>query len=335
MKKPEKSVNTTEQGTFLAIGDTVIEPFIKLSMGHLEESAQGAELCLPYGAKVPYESATLVPGVGNSANASVTAARLGVHSSLLTWLGKDEHGTMCKESLVKNGVRDTFILQQPGKNTNYHYVLWYGDDRTILVKHEAFDYSLPDIGSPSWLYISSLGAHTEKFHDDLTLYIKNNPSIKVAFQPGTFQLKMGSEIELYKETDVLCVNKEEAQTLLESSEHEIKKLLDGLEALGPRTVIITDGHQGAYMKYENTYFNMPIYPDIAPPLERTGAGDAFFSTFIAYLVKGYDAAYAIKRAPINSMNVVQHIGAQEGLLSEEAIEELLQKAPETYTLIIL
>jgi sugar/nucleoside kinase (ribokinase family) len=80
---------------------------------------------------------------------------------------------------------------------------------------------------------------------------------------------------------------------------------------------------------------MPIYPDIAPPYERTGAGDAFFSTFIAYLAKGYDAVYAIKRAPINSMNVVQHIGAQEGLLSEAAIEELLKKAPKDYDIKIL
>lgn len=322
-------------GTFLAIGDTVIEPFIKLSIGHIEESANGPELCLPYGAKVPYESATLVPGVGNSANAAVAAARLGITSSLLTWLGEDEHGKMCLESLTKNGVQNTFIQTQSGKHTNYHYVLWYGEDRTILVKHEAFDYTLPDIGTPTWLYISSLGAHTEKFHDDLTTYTKNNPSIKVAFQPGTFQLKMGKDIGLYKETDILCVNKEEAQTLLETTEHEMKNLLDGLEALGPHTIIITDGHQGAYMKYDNTYFNMPIYPDIAPPLERTGAGDAFFSTFISYLVKGYDAPYAITRAPINSMNVVQHIAAQEGLLSEEAIEELLKKAPGSYKLTIL
>jgi sugar/nucleoside kinase (ribokinase family) len=80
---------------------------------------------------------------------------------------------------------------------------------------------------------------------------------------------------------------------------------------------------------------MPIFPDIAPPYERTGAGDAFFSTFVAYLCKGYDAAYAIARAPINSMNVVQHIGAQEGLLSEEKIEEYIKNAPRDYELKIL
>jgi sugar/nucleoside kinase (ribokinase family) len=141
--------------------------------------------------------------------------------------------------------------------------------------------------------------------------------------------------ELYKVVDVVCMNKEEAQELLDTDEYDVKKLLDGLERLGPHTVVITDGHAGAYMKHENTYFNMPIYPDSAPPLERTGAGDAFFSTFVSYLVKGYDAPYAIRRAPINSMSVVQHVGAQEGLLSEEQIEEYLKKAPAGYELKIV
>lgn len=31
---------------------------------------------------------------------------------------------------------------------------------------------------------------------------------------------------------------------------------------------------------------MPLYPDPAPPKERTGAGDAFASTFVAALAKG-------------------------------------------------
>jgi sugar/nucleoside kinase (ribokinase family) len=322
-------------GKFIAIGDTVIDAFIKLETGHILESAQGAELCIPYGTKVPFESVTIVPAVGNSANAAVSASRLGLTSALVSFLGDDQHGKECLQRLQKENVNTQFVVQEKDKATNYHYVLWYGDDRTILIKHTAFEVKLPDIGSPSWLYISSLASHTEKFHEELADYTKAHPEISVAFQPGTFQLGMGKELRLYKETDVLCLNKEEAQGLLETDEHDIKLLLDELEELGPKTIIITDGHAGAYMKYEKTYFNMPIYPDAVAPLDRTGAGDAFFSTFISYLAKGYDAAYAIKRAPINSMNVVQYIGAQEGLLSEEKIEELLKKAPTDYQLKIL
>lgn len=320
----------------IAIGDTVVDVFIKLSIGHVQETAKGAELCIPYGAKVPYDSATQVPAVGNSANAAVSAARLGLSSALISFLGKDEHGEECLARLQKEKVSTEFIVQEDGKPTNYHYVLWHGDDRTILIKHSDFFETLPvNMSAPKWVYLSSLGAHTEAFHAEIAQYIREHPEVSLAFQPGTFQLSMGKGLELYKEAAVVCLNKEEAQTLLETDEHDIKTLLDGIEALGVKTALITDGHQGAHMKYEHTYFNMPIYPDIAPPLERTGAGDAFFSTFIAYLAKGYDAPYAIKRAPINSMNVVQYVGAQEGLLSEEAIEAYLKKAPEDYKLTIL
>lgn len=329
-------MENTNKFDFVAIGDSVIEPFIKLTEGHIQETAKGSELCMPYGAKVPYESATLIAGVGNSANAAVSSARLGVKTALLTWLGNDVYGEACRQHFLDEKISPDFVQLQVGKNTNYHYVLWFGDDRTILIKHESFDYNLPDLGNPSWIYFSSLAAHTENFHKEIEEYARNHPDVKIAFQPGTFQLKLGKALDgLYKEVDVVCMNKEEAEGLLDVYTDDMKVLLDGLEKMGPLTVIVTDGHKGAFMKHDGAYYNMPIYPDIAPPLERTGAGDAFFSTFVAYMAKGYDALEAIKRAPINSMNVVQHVGAQEGLLTEEKIEELLKNAPEDYKLTTL
>lgn len=321
---------------FIAIGDTVIDAFIRISVGHIQETAHGRELCIPYGMKVPFDDVYILPAVGNSANASVSAARLGLKSALLTSLGKDAHGDECLTQLTKEGISIDYIRQEEGKKTNYHYVLWKDDDRTILIKHEQFTPVIPDIGSPKWLYLSSLGGHTLPFHNELIEYVKSHPDIKLAFQPGTFQLGFGGELaELYKITEVVCMNKEEAEQLLNLEGVSMQELMDGLGKMGPKIVIVTDGPHGAYMKYENTYFSMPLYPDIAPPLERTGAGDAFFSTFIAYLAKGYDAPYAMRRAPINSMNVVQHVGAQEGLLTEAQLEEYLKKAPESYVLSIM
>ena len=75
---------------------------------------------------------------------------------------------------------------------------------------------------------------------------------------------------------------------------------------------------------------MPLYPDPAPPVERTGAGDAFASTFVAALAKGNTLEGALQWAPINSMNVVQHVGAQNGLMEETKLDELLRQAPDWY-----
>ena len=75
---------------------------------------------------------------------------------------------------------------------------------------------------------------------------------------------------------------------------------------------------------------MPPYPDAAPPVERTGAGDAFAATLVAALVKGLSLEEALRWAPVNSMNVVQHVGAQAGLLGEKQLLQLLHHAPAGY-----
>ena len=73
-----------------------------------------------------------------------------------------------------------------------------------------------------------------------------------------------------------------------------------------------------------------MYPDPKPPVERTGAGDATASTTVAYLIKGLSLEEALLRGQINSMNVVQEIGAQKGLLTAEQIEEWYAKRPADY-----
>ncbi len=319
----------------VGIGDVVVDAFIKLEVGHTEETANGAEYCLPFGSKIPYESMTEVPAVGNSANAVVSASRLGLKTALVSCVGNDNDGKKCVEKLKKENVSTNFIKVEENKKTNYHYVLWFGDDRTILIKHENFHPELDD-AKTKWIYLSSIGENEKYLHDDVLKYLEKYPETKLAFQPGTYQLILGKELlPIYKKATVVCMNKEEAKELLETNSDDIKELLEGVASMGPQTVLITDGANGSYVKYDGTLLFMPTYPDIKTPYERTGAGDAFFSTFVSYMAKGFDEKHAIQRAPINAMNVVQCIGAQEGLLSEEKIEEYLKNAPEDYKLEIL
>ena len=100
--------------------------------------------------------------------------------------------------------------------------------------------------------------------------------------------------------------------------------------LGPKIVVITDGPKGAYAYDEESFYFMPPYPDPKPPLERTGAGDAFSSTFVVALALGLSVPDALRWAPINSMSVVQDVGARAGLLTREKLEEYLARAPEDY-----
>ena len=320
---------------FIAIGDITTDAFIRLKDANVtcDENKDHCSLCVRFGDKVPYESVTVVPSVGNSPNAAVSAARLGLRSALVTSLGDDLQGKECLSYLAGEKVGTEFINVNPGKHTNYHYVLWYESDRTILIKHEDFNYALPDIDDPAWLYLSSLGASGESFHDVIADYLDKHPNVNLAFQPGTFQMKLGTERlkRIYAHTKLFFCNKEEAERILKLPATDIKTLLKGIRALGPKIVVITNGPEGAYAYDENDQmWEMPIYPDPKPPLERTGAGDAFSSTFTAALALGLSVTDALRWGPVNSMSVVQEIGAQKGLLTRKQLEEYLANAPANY-----
>lgn len=319
---------------FLAVGDIVIDAFIRLKDAHVhcKIDTDACELCLRFGDKVPYESVTVVPAVGNSANAAVCASRLGLQVGFVTNVGDDRHGQECLESLRKDNVTTEYVTIEKDKKTNYHYVLWYDVDRTILVKHTEFTCKLPQLPEISWMYLSSLADHTLPYHLEIAEFLKNHPEIKLAFQPGTFQIKFGTEKlkDIYARTEIFFCNVEEAEIILGIQNKDILTLSKGLNALGPKIVSISDGPNGAYLYLNDELWHIPIYPDIAPPFERTGAGDAFSSTFTAALALGLSPIEAFAWGPINSMSVVQEIGAQKGLLPRLKLEEYLKNAPENY-----
>ncbi|HEV7423980.1 MAG TPA: carbohydrate kinase family protein [Candidatus Paceibacterota bacterium] len=319
----------------ISIGEIAIDAFIRLkdASTHCDINKENCQICMAFGTKIPYESVTEVPAVANAGNASVSAARIGLRSALVANMGADRNGNLCLESLKKDGVSTEFIRAHKDKDTNYHYVLWFEDDRTILQKHSDFDYKLPDLGNPKWIYLTSLGEKSLPYHEEILEYLEEHPDVKLAFQPGIFQIKMGSSKlkGIYEKTEVFFCNVEEAKTILNIEQHdEIKDLLKKMRELGPKTVVITDGPRGSY-SYDGTEFlSMIPYPDPKPPFERTGAGDAFSSTVIEALILGKTLAEALAWGGVNAMSVVQYIGAQKGLLSREKLEEYLKNAPEDY-----
>ena len=150
--------------------------------------------------------------------------------------------------------------------------------------------------------------------------------------------------KLYTRCELFFCNVEEAERILgvasqeagtQSERHAlVKKLLVSMHALGPKHVIITDGPAGSYAletglvpSQTKTYF-LEAYPDQKPAYERTGAGDAFASTTTVAMIRGKSLSEGMKWGSINSMSVVQEIGAQKGLLGADAIADFLTKAPQ-------
>ncbi len=320
---------------FIAIGDTTVDEFIRLEEARIncDSNNENCTISMKWGDKIPYEFSVLVPGVGNAANAAVAAARLGLSSGFISNVGKDRFGEQVLAAFAQEGVDASYVTVNEGIPTNHHYVLWYGPERTILIRHEAYPYVLPEgFAPPKWIYLSSAGERSEAFHGELAVWLRAHPETKLAFQPGTFQMSMGKEklASLYGATELVACNKEEAERILELGETDIKELLVGMRALGPKIALITDGPNGAYAYDGEAMLKVPMYPDPKPPLDRTGAGDASTSTVVVALALGKPLSEALRWGPVNSMSVVQEIGAQKGLLSREAIEKYLEDAPPEY-----
>ncbi len=323
----------------LAIGDTVTDAFIRLKEAHitcrLDHTA--CEICMKYGDKIPYDFVEVCPAVGNSANAAVAAGRLGINVGIITYLGDDSNGHQAINTFKKEGVGTDYAKCEKGMNTNYHYVLWYEADRTILIKHEPYEYKLPNFKEPKWIYLSSLAEHTLPYHQALAEYLKKHPNVKLAFQPGTFQIRFGANTlaDLYARTEIFFCNKEEAATITGIPTTDIKTLAIALHGKGPKIVVLTDGPVGAYASDGDKLYFIPPYPDPKPPYDRTGAGDAFSSTFTIAIMMGKTIEEALMWAPINSMSVVGQVGAQKGLLTQARLIDYLKRAPREYKVKIM
>lgn len=319
----------------LCIGDIFTDAFITLGDETAKVIKEGdAEwLAIPYGRKPPYQKVDIVKSVGPSPNVAVSIARLGHRAGLMAWIGGDTTGQEALEHLRSEKVDTASMVLEQDKATSYWYVLCFNADRTMLVKSEKYRYEWRDPAvKPDWIYLAYLGEDSWPLHEGLLDYLERNPDVKFALQPGTFQFKWGLEkmAPLYSKTNIVLMNREEAMDVTGLPYDSITNLANGLHGLGPETVVITDGPNGSYASQSGRVVTIPNYPDPAPPVERTGAGDAFSSTFVAAIASGESLETALAWSPINSMNVVQHVGAQKGLLSLDEIKSYLASAPADY-----
>jgi sugar/nucleoside kinase (ribokinase family) len=335
-------MNNDNQIDILAIGDIATEPFIKINDAEAKCDLEGehCKLCLTFGGKIPYESALICHAVGNSSNVAIGASRLGLNSYLASYIGNDNSGKENIEQLTKENVHTNYVSTIDGLESNYHFVLWYGTERTILVKHTEFPYSFPlkEIKEPKWIYLSSLASNSTDYHKEIISYIKEHKNVSLAFQPGTFQIKLGAEAlkDIYENSKVFFSNYEEAVRILKVEEKDlpldknesVTKLLKMVYDLGPKIVVITDNINGSYAYDGNDVFYMKAF--FQNVVESTGAGDAFSCAFTTALVLDKDIKTALMWGAANAASVISYVGPHKGLLNKNQIEEYVLKVEDDY-----
>lgn len=313
----------------LSIGDASIDVFLTPTESEAlcQINSKECYIAFSYGEKIPVKNLEFSVG-GNAANNAVGVTRLGIKTGLVLTLGDDSGGNQISEGLKKEGVDLTYAIQQAASSSNFSVVISYGGERTIFSYHAPRSYEFPvQLPVTPWVYLTSMGESFRPFYNHLVEWIKKNPSIKLAFNPGSWQLRAGLEgmRDVLSLTHLIFVNREEAEKLtnLQNSQGKEKELLAALSKLGPKLCVVTDGNNGSYI-YDGTRF---VHADVLPvdAFERTGAGDAFGSGCLTALIKAKSLEEALVWGTVNSASVIGYVGPQKGLLKEAEMQEWLDR----------
>jgi ribokinase len=314
----------------LSVGDANLDVFIVPSESESLCNIDTKEclIAFSYADKIPVRNLEFAVG-GNSANNAVGVKRLGVNVGSVLTLGDDSNGIQIIEKLKKENIDLTYVIQQPATLSNFNVVVSYTGERTIFTYHAPRSYEFP-VQLPSklpWMYLTSMGESYRPFYNHITEWLVKNPETKLAFNPGSWQLRGGiKEIgNVFKLSHVVFVNKQEAEKLTgyEAKSIVTKELLMALSGLGPKISVITDGGNGSYAFDGHRFLHCGVLPMDA--YERTGAGDAFGSGFLGAVIKGKTIDEALIWGTVNSASVIGYIGAQKGLLKEEDIDTWVER----------
>ena len=314
----------------LSIGDASFDVFVLPSESETFCRVDDKEclLCFNYGDKIPVKKLEFSIG-GNAANNAVGTRRLGVNSACVLTLGDDEIGDQITAKLVKEGVDVSYIYKSKDTHSNYSIIITVLSERTIFTHKAIEKYRFPDkLPETSWIYLTSIGEDFEEIFEKVSLWVRKNPGIKLAYNPGSRQLRAGVEKSksVMEASYIIYLNRKEAETFtgINSSHGKEKDLLKSLNQLGPKVPIITDGANGSFVFYEGKFLKVGVLPVYS--YEKTGAGDSFGSGCISAFIKGKDIREALLWGTVNSASVIGYTGAQNGLLNEEEMTKWLERA---------
>ncbi|MCX6779830.1 MAG: carbohydrate kinase family protein [Candidatus Magasanikbacteria bacterium] len=309
-------------------GDLVVDTHVKIDDASIECSLDGhnCKLCLDYAAKVPVTDSFQTVG-GNAANFAMGTSRLGLNSTIISTIGDDSNGKIIISELKKNKVNTAGVIRDKKSKTRYSVVLNFQGERTILSYHNKKNYQWPKkMPKSDWIYYTSLSDGFAPLQKNLVKFLKQNKEVKLAFNPGSFQLKYNINLckEILPLVDLLIVNLEEAKIISGVNLNQsAKTLVEALLGMGVKEVVITDGARGAFAGNADGLWEMAPYD--VPIVSKTGAGDSFSAGFMSAKILGHDTSTCLIWGTANSCSVLGHFGVEEGQLDQKGIKKMIEK----------
>lgn len=271
-------------------------------------------LRLELGAKANVNNITFSTG-GGATNAAVTFARQGLHAGFMGAVGHDPAGQAVLDALDKENVDTSHVIYNDRYHTGYSVLLLAPNGERIILTYRGasthYDMKQFDLKTTraNWIYVSTLGGNMGLLHK---LFAQASElGIGVMFNPGKAELKHVTKLKpLLEDIAVLLVNRDEAKQIVEGE--DLEEIVRHLTHYVP-TVVVTDGPNGVMATDSKTIVRAGMYEDVKV-IDRTGAGDAFGSGFLAKWATDESLAESVIFASANSTSVVTQIGAKEGIL---------------------
>ncbi|WP_151484981.1 ribokinase [Streptomyces albicerus] len=262
------------------------------------------------------------PG-GKGANQAVAAARLGARTALLARVGDDAHGRLLLDSQRAAGV-DTAGVLVGGAPTGVALItVDPSGDNSIVVSPGANGRLTPDDVRAA----SALLAASQVVSVQLEIPLETVVEVVRGLRPGTrFVLNPSPPRELPEDVlaacDPLIVNEHEARVVLGADAGETpEQWAEALLALGPRSVVVTLGEEGALVAdATGTVARVPSVKVNA--VDTTGAGDSFTAALAWRLGAGESLADSAAYAARVGAVAVTREGAQASFPTAEEVAAL-------------
>lgn len=310
----------------LSLGPARMDAFVKLPDNSVAEKCSiDRKRCiieLGFGEKISVSGVDFAIG-GNAGNNAVGLSRLGLDTALVCAMGDGWMDNQAKNILKEERIETKYIQTNKGQN-GFGVIINYQEERTILSYYPDALCCFPEDPEleADWAYFTSMGMNYEDFYKQAVEWAVTHKT-KIAFNPGTRQIKNNDISNVLSVTEILFVNREEGNALIASNPNDQdlnpKELTIKLHELGPKIVIVTNGQEGAFcFDGQKSYF-APIIE--APVVERTGAGDAFAVGFMGAIIHNKSVEEALIWGSKNSASVLGFVGPQKGLLTFDKINQ--------------
>ncbi len=263
---------------------------------------------------------------GKGANQAAAAALLGADVKFLGRVGDDGFGEPLVEALADKGVDTSLIEASPDTSTGTAFITLTPDGENAITVAPGANRSITT---------SDVDEASEPIGDARVLVVQMEVppevvrrAVEVAARQGTralVNLAPPTEVprELLGKLDLLVVNEHEAAFLLEERVEGVNGALSAapeLLALGPRSVVVTLGKEGAVFSDGNSTEH--VSSPTVEVVDTTGAGDAFVGALAVRLARDSTLEEAVAYAVRAGAAAVTKEGAQGALPTPETIEAL-------------